>query len=450
MASFQINKYHQSLLARDANELKKFAQDGTLEPSDLIQPEGSKEWLYAGELPKVGEIVIANSYPEPPVKTNRVLGVLLLLVAIGFFYGAYQYNSQLLSEEDLQLIGNILQEDQAMLTENSKLYKDHEARSTLTTLDKDSIVDLKDKRGDFFQVSAGGKTGWISVHDIAPAYLFAGKDIRYKYDARFNAYRKIFLSSYSWERPVYGSDETLFFLQLQNTTPYTVEGIVLKLEFLDASGELLTIYLDVTLPALHQEAITSRDEIYENARKVKAKAYPRKDSAGRLLTENSCLPFILTSMGGFCAEGHDFLRLCKKRNKGATLHLLDVLVTQHAKWTARRIRRGLFGQALVDFSAETWSSIQLQDSAKQKTSLQEKKQPKKTPRLLRSFAQKRIVTEDTHSLVPGMSLYDDFDMDVGTASAETRSVSFSTTAAANQKVSRESDEDARSQESIDS
>ena len=33
-------------------------------------------------------------------------------------------------------------------------------------------------------------------------------------------------------------------------------------EFFDASGELLTIYLDVTLPALHQEAITSREEIY--------------------------------------------------------------------------------------------------------------------------------------------------------------------------------------------
>ena len=75
---------------------------------------------------------------------------------------------------------------------------------------------------------------------------------------------------------------------------------------------------------------------------------------------------------------------------------------------------------------------------------------KKTPRLLRSFAQKRIVTEDTHSLVPGMSLDDDFFMYVGTASAETRSVSFSTTAAANQNVSRESHEDARSQESTDS
>ena len=53
-------------------------------------------------------------------------------------------------------------------------------------------------------------------------------------------------------------------------------------EFFDISGRLLTIYLDVTLPALHQEAVTSRDKIYENARQLKAKAYPRKDPAGRL------------------------------------------------------------------------------------------------------------------------------------------------------------------------
>merc|ERR1719353_1583172 len=57
------------------------------------------------------------------------------------------------------------------------------------------------------------------------------------------------------------------------------------------------------------------------------------------------------------------------------MHLLDVLVTQHAKWTAKRIRRGLFGQALVDFSTDSWSSIQLQESAPQ----QMKKQSRKTP-----------------------------------------------------------------------
>ena len=77
----------------------------------------------------------------------------------------------------------------------------------------------------------------------------------------------------------------------------------------------MTIYLDVTLPALHQEAITSREEVDDNARQLKAKAYPRKDSNGRLLNEGFCLPFILTSMGGLCEEGHEFIRLCKNVTK---------------------------------------------------------------------------------------------------------------------------------------
>ena len=78
------------------------------------------------------------------------------------------------------------------------------------------------------------------------------------------------------------------------------------------------------------------------------------------------------------------------RNKGATLHLLDVRVTQHAKWTAKRVRRGLFGQSIVDFSTDSWSSIQLQESAKSNPSQSATKQ---APRVLRSFAQARIQDE---------------------------------------------------------
>jgi hypothetical protein len=76
-------------------------------------------------------------------------------------------------------------------------------------------------------------------------------------------------------------------------------------ELFDASGELLTMYLDVTLPALRQAAVTSREQVYEKARQAtKAKTYPRKDSSGRLLNERFCIPFILTSMGGLSDEGH--------------------------------------------------------------------------------------------------------------------------------------------------
>ena len=100
------------------------------------------------------------------------------------------------------------------------------------------------------------------------------------------------------------------------------------------------------------------------------------------------------------------------------MHMLDVLVTQHAKWTAKRIRRGLFGQALVDFSTECWSSIQLQESLSHQT----KKQSKKTPRILRNFAQSRIVADD------------DVGMHTKTAK-QTGSLSLSTGATTNKKAS---------------
>merc|ERR1711904_716314 len=82
--------------------------------------------------------------------------------------------------------------------------------------------------------------------------------------------------------------------------------------------------------------------------------------------------------------------------------LKDVSVTQHSKWTAKRVRRGFFGQSIVDFTTASWSSIQLNESSINTASQEHEVQPKKAPRLLRSFAKARIV--------PGMSQYSD---DVG-------------------------------------
>ena len=125
------------------------------------------------------------------------------------------------------------------------------------------------------------------------------------------------------------------------------------------------------------------------------------------------------------------------------MHLLDVLVTQHAKWTAKRIRRALFGQALVDFSTESWSSIQLKESGKGNASEQKRTLPKRTPRLLRSFAQSRVVGGtkcDSNPHVPGMSQYSDTqDVDMDAGNADPCSLSFSTSAASKNKVPQEFD-----------
>ena len=83
----------------------------------------------------------------------------------------------------------------------------------------------------------------------------------------------------------------------------------------------------------------------------------------------------------------------------------------------------VFGQSIVDFSTESWSSIELQESAKSNPSQSATKQAKKTPRVLRSFAQARIQDKYQRqevsctkvgdndivagqTLVPGMSLYE--------------------------------------------
>ena len=105
-------------------------------------------------------------------------------------------------------------------------------------------------------------------------------------------------------------------------------------ELVDPTGELLTIYLDVTLPALHQEAIKSRIDVFNCARAVKNKNFRVRTNTGA-----SCLLCILTSMGGLCEEGHEFLRVCRKRNPEKTKHLIDVLVTQHSRWVASRMRQ---------------------------------------------------------------------------------------------------------------
>merc|ERR1711970_1112562 len=64
---------------------------------------------------------------------------------------------------------------------------------------------------------------------------------------------------------------------------------------------------------------------------------------------------------------------------------MDVLVTQHSKWTAKRVRRALFGQSLVDFSNDPWESVK---SQKESTQPEIQQKPTKKPsRIERAFSQ---------------------------------------------------------------
>ena len=71
----------------------------------------------------------------------------------------------------------------------------------------------------------------------------------------------------------------------------------------------------------------------------------------------------------------------------ATLRMVDVLVTQHSKWTARRIRRALFGQSLVDFNSDPWVVVNSQEEKAGSKGIVQKRSQKKQSRLEIAFSQ---------------------------------------------------------------
>ena len=90
-------------------------------------------------------------------------------------------------------------------------------------------------------------------------------------------------------------------------------------------------------------------------------------------------------MGGLCQAGHDFLRSCKKKHVPDTIRTIDVLVTEHSRWTEKRVRRALFGQSFVDFSTDPWTGVKNRDDSKQQEVRQKAK--KKASRMERDFSQ---------------------------------------------------------------
>ena len=73
----------------------------------------------------------------------------------------------------------------------------------------------------------------------------------------------------------------------------------------------------------------------------KRRECPVKDAEGRHVVQGNFVPFVMSNMGSLDSEAHKFLRKLRKKDSKRTEHLMDVLVVQHAKWIARRLRRSL-------------------------------------------------------------------------------------------------------------
>ena len=112
-------------------------------------------------------------------------------------------------------------------------------------------------------------------------------------------------------------------------------------EIVDPSGAEATSWVDVSIRALVQESMLPLETLLKNAVRDKRRECPVKDAEGRHVVQGDFVPFVMSNMGSLDSEAHKFLRKLRKKDSKRTEHLMDVLVVQHAKWIARRLRRSL-------------------------------------------------------------------------------------------------------------
>ena len=241
----------QRFVVDDLKQLRTLAQQGSIKAYDLVQPDGASDWLYASEVPSIGDIQVADEVSTfgAPKKTSPFKSILGFCAAVGALYFGYQgYTTwlEIPSESDLQIIGESgLKPDEALTTGTARVLSSPDG-SSLGTLEANTKVQLIEKQKELFKVETPKGTGWISMYDLAPAYLMADQVIRDQYDSRFNTYRKIEVRNPSWERAERGSDITNLTLSLQNLSPFPVEDIVIRISLSDASGNSIKKEVAVT------------------------------------------------------------------------------------------------------------------------------------------------------------------------------------------------------------
>lgn len=99
--------------------------------------------------------------------------------------------------------------------------------------------------------------------------------------------------------------------------------------FCHASRELLKIHPDVSLHALHEESITSREEINENARQLEAKASPRKDFAVARFVR--VFVFVHSHEHQRTLMNEMISYFCKKRKRGAEPFLILMFSSRNVR-----------------------------------------------------------------------------------------------------------------------
>ena len=267
MSQWLVTKGSNQFSVEGLSELKGMVTGKQLVPGDLIQPPGATDWIYAVEIPDLKVIFDqhGDDYDDDLTPTGPgrgfMMGMATILIGVTLVGGFSMFNLfQQLPNGDEQLIGEGgLTYSEMVVTESgiSLLSEPDERASPTTAIEKNAILELLAKRGDFYRArNKAGTEGWISESAVIPMYQLGGADVRDEYDPLYNPDNYVEVANASWQQMPGQEDEeeviTVFQFMVRNSSRYVMADMVLLATIKDAKGvelEQVEIPVEGFIPA---------------------------------------------------------------------------------------------------------------------------------------------------------------------------------------------------------
>ncbi len=253
MSRWLVTQGDHQFSASDLNELKDLAKSGTIGAGDMVQPPGASDWLYASELPELSEFFNTASEDvdddldwDLPKKRNKgpIAVILAGILAFGA-YGMYDYGQKLPNQGDLGILGGntgMTLTEMIASSDVSIRSEPNAASAAVGSVEKDSIIKLLGKRGEWYQIqNESGATGYVQTNTVVPAYYFADAETRQSYDPVYNPDRYVFVKNSSWMQLPDQREEniTIFQFLLQNKSKFAMTAIKLLATIKDKNDRVI-------------------------------------------------------------------------------------------------------------------------------------------------------------------------------------------------------------------
>ena len=248
MSRWLVQQGDRQFAAQDLDELKRLASDGKLTQTDMVQPPGAADWLYASEVPQLQGLLkggaSGSDYDDEPLPKRSLMPLVVLFLAliVGGGYGAWHYASKLPQEGELDLIGeNGLKLSEVLVTEPNATLMEKPDGASKGVLEKDKPLALMGKRGEWYAVrTAGGNEGYVRQEHVVPAYFFTDQDTRLDVDPLYNPDKYISVKNASWlQLDKRNRNLTIFQFMIHNQSNFVMTDLILLATIKDKTGKEL-------------------------------------------------------------------------------------------------------------------------------------------------------------------------------------------------------------------